>query len=295
MVPCSTVRLKADQHDSTMATHIASRQNAIVARYKAVARGDVEGLLLVDGVHLVQDALAAGVAIEHAAIDVGAAGRGDIRRLVASLRAAGVETVTATAPVMGAMSPVRSPTGIVAIARRPELDIDAFYNGSAPLLVIANHIQDPGNLGAIVRVAEAAGASGVLVSGASADPFGWKALRGSMGSALRLPVDRVDDVSVAVKEATKRGCRIIATVPRDGRSLYEVNLTAAIAVLIGGEGPGLSDALIAAADERVTIPMQAAVESLNAAVATALVVYEAFRQRNAANAKRQTESDRRET
>jgi TrmH family RNA methyltransferase len=189
---------------------------------------------------------------------------------------------------MGAMSPVRSPTGIVAIARRPELDIDEFYKGSAPLLVIANDIQDPGNLGAIVRVAEAAGVSGVLVSGASADPFGWKALRGSMGSALRLPVDRVHDVSEAVKEAKKRGCRIVATVPRDGRSLYEVNLKAATAVLIGGEGQGLPEALIAAADERVMIPMQAAVESLNAAVAAALVVYEAFRQRHDANVKRKT-------
>ena len=280
--------VSAVRRTDIMTTRIASRQNPLVARYRAVARGDVEGLLLVDGVHLVQDALAAGVAIEHAAIDVGAAERSDIRRLVASLRAAGVETVTATAPVMGAMSPVRSPTGIVAIARRPELDIDEFYKGSAPLLVIANDIQDPGNLGAIVRVAEAAGVSGVLVSGASADPFGWKALRGSMGSALRLPVDRVDDVSEAVKEAKKRGCRIVATVPRDGRSLYEVNLKAATAVLIGGEGQGLPEALIAAADERVMIPMQAAVESLNAAVAAALVVYEAFRQRHDANVKRKT-------
>jgi RNA methyltransferase, TrmH family len=263
-----------------MPTRITSRQNAIVARYRAVARGDVDGLLLVDGVHLVQDALAAGVAIEHAAIDVGAAERGVIRRLATLLRAAGVECVTATAPVMGAMSPVRSPTGIVAIARRPDRDIDDFYKGPSPLVVIANDVQDPGNLGAIVRVAEAGGASSVLVSGASADPFGWKALRGSMGSALRLPVDRVDDVSVAVKEARKRGCRIVATVPHDGRSLFEVNLTRATAVLIGGEGPGLADALIASADERVTIPMQAAVESLNAAVAAALVVYEAFRQRH---------------
>ena len=263
-----------------MPTRITSRQNAIVARYRAVARGDVEGLLLVDGVHLVQDALAAGVTIEHATIDVGAAERADIRRLVTLLRAAGVESVTATAPVMGAMSPVRSPTGIVAIARRPDRDIDDFYKGPAPLVVIANDIQDPGNLGAIVRVAEAGGASSVLVSGASADPFGWKALRGSMGSALRLPVDRVDDVSVAVEEARKRGCRIVATVPRDGRSLFEVTLTRATAVLIGGEGPGLPDALIASADERITIPMQSAVESLNAAVAAALVVYEAFRQRH---------------
>jgi len=260
-------------------TRISSRQNAIVARYRAVAHGDVEGLLLLDGAHLVQDALAAGVAIEHAAIDVGAAERGDIMRLAAALHAMGVETVTATAPVMGAISPVRSPTGIVAIALRPERDIDEFYTGPAPLVVIANDIQDPGNLGAIVRVAEAGGASSVLATGACADPFSWKALRGSMGSALRFPVDRVDNAGRAVAEARKRGCRIVATVPRDGRSLFDANLRGATAVLIGGEGPGLPDALVASADERITIPMQEPVESLNAAVTAALVVYEARRQR----------------
>jgi len=258
---------------------ISSRQNAIVARYRAVAHGDVEGMLLLDGVHLVQDALAAGVAIEHAAIDVGAAGRGDITRLAAALQAAGVETVTATAPVMGALSPVHSPTGIVALAMRPERDIDEFYKGQAPVVVIASDVQDPGNLGAIIRVAEAGGASSVLAAGMSADPFGWKALRGSMGSALRLPVDRVDEAARAVAEARKRGCRVVATVPRDGRSLFDAKLTGAIAVLVGGEGPGLSDELIASADERITIPMQAPVESLNAAVSAALIVYEARRQR----------------
>jgi len=262
-----------------MPNRITSRQNPIVARYRAVARGDVDGLMLLDGAHLVHDALAAGLAIEHAATDAAAGDRDEIRRLVASLQARGVETVTATAPVMGAISPVRSASAIVAIARRPERDINDLYRGSAPLVVIASDIQDPGNLGAIVRVAEAGGASSVLAAGVSADPFGWKALRGSMGSALRLPIDRVDDVSLAAAEARTRGCRIVATVPRDGRSLFDVNLRAATAVLIGGEGPGLPEALISAADERVTIPMEAPVESLNAAVTAALVVYEARRQR----------------
>ena len=258
---------------------ITSRQNPIVARYRAVAHGDVEGMLLLDGVHLVQDGLAAGVVIEHAAVDVGASAREDIKRLVKALHAKGIETVLATAPVMGALSPVRSPTGIVALAMRPQFDIDDLYKGSAALVVVANDVQDPGNLGAIVRVAEAGGASSVVATGASADPFSWKALRGSMGSALRFPVDRVEDAGEVVAEARKRGCRVLATVPRDGRSLFDANLKLPTAVLIGGEGPGLPEALIASADERITIPMQSPVESLNAAVTAALVVYEARRQR----------------
>jgi len=196
-----------------MANPITSRQNPIVARYRAVAHGDVNGLLLLDGVHLVQDALAAGVPIEHAAVDMDTRERADIMGLVAALTDGGAEVVTVTPLVMGALSPVRSPSAIVAIARRPELDLDELYTGPAPLVVIASDIQDPGNLGAIVRVAEAGGAASVLAAGASADPFSWKALRGSMGSALRFPVDRVDDAGQAVAEARKRGCRIVATVP----------------------------------------------------------------------------------
>ena len=262
-----------------MSARITSRQNAIVAQYRAVAHGDIEGLLLLDGAHLVRDALAAGVTIEHAAVDAAEIEREEIRDLLTSLRAFKVDTAMASASVMSALSPVRSSSAVVAIARRPELDLDELYKGTAPLVVIACDVQDPGNLGAIVRVAEAGGAASVLAAGASADPFSWKALRGSMGSALRFPVDRVDDASVAAAEARKRGCRIIATVPREGRSLFDVDLRPATAVLIGGEGPGLSAALIAFADERITIPMQGPVESLNSAVTAALVVYEARRQR----------------
>ena len=259
---------------------ISSRQNPIVNRFKAVARGEVEGMLLLDGVHLLQDALAAGIAVAQVAIDAGAVERRDISRLAEQLREKGVEPIIATAPVMGAISPVRSPTGIVAIARRPERDVAEFYRAPAPLVLIATDIQDPGNLGAIVRVAEAGGATSVLAAGTSADPFGWKALRGSMGSALRLPVDRVDVADAAIAEARRRRCRIVATVPRDGRSLYDVDLTGAIAVLVGGEGPGLPASLIESADERLAIPMQPHVESLNAAATAAVIVYEARRQRH---------------
>jgi TrmH family RNA methyltransferase len=155
-------------------------------------------------------------------------------------------------------------------------------------------VQDPGNLGAIVRVAEAAGATGVVAAGGSANPFGWKALRGSMGSALRLPIASEPAAENAVAEARRHGCRIVATVPRDGRSLYDVDLAGPLQVLIGGEGRGLASALTDLADERVTIPMQAPVESLNAAVTAALIVYEARRQRTT-NVERQTPNGERRT
>ena len=150
---------------------------------------------------------------------------------------------------------------------------------SEALVVIAVDVQDPGNVGAIARVTEAAGATGLVMAGASADPFSWKALRGSMGSALRLPIAAGQNAEQAIANARSKGCRIVATVPRGGTDVSAAKLTGPLAVLIGGEGQGLSPAVVADADERVTIPMKPPVESLNTAVTAALILYEARRQR----------------
>ena len=149
------------------------------------------------------------------------------------------------------------------------------------MVVIAHGIQDAGNVGAIVRVAEAAGAAGAVFAGVCADPFGWKALRGSMGSALRLPISTGHTLAEAAATARRHGLRLVATVPRGGRSAFESQLTGPLAVLVGGEGAGVPRDALEHADDLVTIPMQRPVESLNTAVATAVVLYEALRQRTA--------------
>ena len=258
---------------------ITSRQNPLVARFRTAARGDIGGVLLLDGAHLVADAIAAAVTFQVAAVTPASAEEPDVRALVDALAASGVEVITVSASVMNAASPVKTPSGIVALAERPAIDVERLYAGPAALVVTAIDVQDPGNLGAIVRVAEAAGATGLVAAGGSANPFGWKALRGSMDSALRLPIASELSADDAVADARRRGCRVIAAVPRDGQSLFDVDLTGPVAVLIGGEGQGLSSAIADAADDRITIPMQPPVESLNAAVTAALIVYEARRQR----------------
>jgi len=257
---------------------ITSRHNPLVARFRDAARGDADAVMLLDGAHLVDDALAANVAIHVAAVTAAALESPAVHELAGRLSQRGVEIVPVSAPVMDAISPVRSASAIVALAGRPRDRGAEIYRGPSPLVVIAVDIQDPGNLGAIVRVAEAAGASGVVAAGASANPFGWKALRGSMGSALRLPVGG-GEAAAAIATARQHRCRIVATVPRAGRTLFDLDLTGAAALLVGGEGAGLAPALIDSADERITIPMQTPVESLNAAVTAAVVLYEARRQR----------------
>jgi TrmH family RNA methyltransferase len=254
---------------------ITSRQNPIVARFRTVARGDRSDRLLLDGAHLIEDALAAGVPLLEAATTGDAH---EVRALAERLRKRAVPVATVTPAVMRALSPVRSSSPIVAIAEARRVQGPRVYHGT-PLVVIAVDVQDPGNVGAIVRVAEAGGATGVVCAGACADPFGWKALRGSMGSALRLPILLHPNGARAIDEARGYGCRIVAAVPRGGVPLFEVDLRGPSAIVVGGEGPGLSHHDTAAADELVAIPMEVGVESLNVAVSAAVIIYEARRQR----------------
>jgi TrmH family RNA methyltransferase len=257
---------------------VTSRRNPLVARYRAAARGEGDRLMLLDGSHLIVAALDANVPIREAAIVSEALGREDLRRLTARLERTGAMLASVSSSVMRIVSPVRSASPIVAIAERPAYRAGEMY-GVNPFLIIATDLQDPGNMGAIVRVAEAGGATGFVAAGACADPFGWKALRGSMGSSLRLPIIVEAEPGRAIAEARRHGCRIVAATPRSGKSLFEADLTRPMAAIVGGEGAGVPPALVDDADELMTIPMRPPVESLNAAVATALIVYEARRQR----------------
>ena len=146
------------------------------------------------------------------------------------------------------------------------------------MLILAD-IQDPGNVGAILRVAEACGATGVATTEGTADPYGWKALRGSMGSAFRLRVAVRQPLLDAARRARSRGLQLWAAVPRGGTPLPTCDLRRGTAVMLGGEGSGLPPDLVAFADERLTIPMRRPVESLNVATSAALIAYETQRQR----------------
>ena len=260
-------------------SQITSRRNPLVTRCRALAHDATADEILLDGFHLVFEASAAGVAVLHAIVAREALGRVEIRRLVEQLTARGTNVAFAASAVMDAVSPVRSASDIVAIASRPVSDVERVYGGDVPLVLVAADVQDPGNLGAMVRVAEAGGASGVIAAGTAASPWSWKALRGSMGSAFRLPIATHDHCAHAVEDARRHGCRIVATVPRNGRSHFDADLSGPVAIMIGSEGTGLASEIVEAADLRIAIPMKAPVESLNAAVAAALLIYEACRQR----------------
>ena len=234
--------------------------------------------MLLDGAHLVSEALHGGFRVTHLFVSLDESMSASIAPLLATADDRGVDVIEATAPVMAAISPVRSASALVALADRPDTSSRVF-TATPPLVVIACDVQDPGNLGAMIRVAEGSGATGFVAAGDCADVYGWKAMRGSMGSALRLPIAVERDVTRAVDTARGHGCRVVATVPRGGVEFFTADLRQPTALLLGGEGRGLGPDVVDAADERVTIPMTPPVESLNVAVATALITYEARRQR----------------
>jgi TrmH family RNA methyltransferase len=257
---------------------ITSRQNAAVKRFRAASEAADHEILL-DGAHLLGDALAAGVPVDVVAIEEGLSS-GEIPRLAQQAEAAGARVLAVTPAVLAAMSPVRQPSGIVAVAHRRECTLEDALGGAPQLVLMLEQVQDPGNVGAIIRAAEACGATGVVVGPGSADPFGWKALRGSMGSAFRLPVARRQPLAAALERARELGLQTFAAVPRDGTSLPQCELRTAAAIVMGGEGAGVSDELLARAGARLTIPMRPPVDSLNVATAAALIAYEAQRQRS---------------
>lgn len=257
-------------------TAITSRQHPIVKEFRELAHGTGPSMLL-DGWHLLTEAVGAGIPIATVAW-CGPPTSAEQITLERAQRA-GAHVVEVSGSVLNALSPVNAPTGVVASARRPHVDALAIMQPAPALILAGVAIQDPGNAGAVIRAAAAAGATGVVVDEASANPWGWKALRASMGATFHVPVSRPRAVAPAVEGWRAAGVSIVAAVARGGTAMYDVDLTKPTALLLGGEGAGLPAALVSSADVQISIPMKDAVESLNVAVAAALLLYEARRQR----------------
>jgi TrmH family RNA methyltransferase len=254
------------------------RRHPLVGRFRD-ARDRQADVLLLDGPHLAAEALAARLGVEVAAFSARALDDPDIASLADALSAAGSTLARVSNNVLAAMSPARTPSGVVALAKPPTFRPEAFAHPAPALVLVAVDVQDPGNIGAIVRVADAAGATGVIAAGASADPLGWKALRGGMGSTFRLPTARLASAADAARRVHNIGLRVVATVATGGRPIDAIDLTSPTAILLGSEGTGLAAEIVRGADETATIPMRAHVSSLNVSTAAAVIAYAAFWQR----------------
>ena len=171
-----------------------------------------------------------------------------------------------------------TPQGILAVLKKNVTDTEGILgeDNNLPVLFLEN-LQDPGNLGTIVRMAEAAGVAGIIMSSGTVDIYNPKTVRSTMGSVYRVPFTYCDDFLKAIDNAKKKGIRVYATSPVDSKSFYECDYTKKSAFIIGNESAGISDEVISAADERIMIPMDGKVESLNAAIAATVICFEAKR------------------
>lgn len=258
---------------------ITSRQNPLVKRAQRARDGAEPGRMFVEGIRLIEEALAADVAIEALiyTLALGETERG--RALLEHAARRRCRGALVPEQILRAICDVETPQGAIALAATPRFELGDLFDAERPLVVALDALQDPGNVGTILRAAEASGASGVAATPGTAEPYGAKALRASMGSAFRLPVARRVRVAAFAEEARTRGVALYAAAA-DGKSLYtEVDWSQPCAVLVGNEGAGLSPEARSAADATISIPLAAPVESLNAALAAAVVLFEAARVR----------------
>ena len=255
---------------------ISSRRNPLVGRLRDLheARGRrQQQQLLLEGTHLLQEALRLDLKLEVVlATPEWLAGHG---QLLAALPPR-TRLQPATAEVLAAVATTRSPDGVVATAEPPCLPI-----GRTPGFVLAlDRLQDPGNLGTLLRTALAAGVEQVWLAD-GADPHAPKVLRASSGASLALPVERLDGEGLRQRllQAGVAGLQRLATRAGDGQPYWDLDWTQPTVLLLGNEGAGLAAELAALADHCVTIPHSTAVESLNVAVAAAPLLLERWRQR----------------
>jgi TrmH family RNA methyltransferase len=235
-----------------------------------------ESAFVLEGPRLVADALDRGSPLE--CVYVGPNGRRAFAELVERVEFAGIPVRELKEGVLEKLGSTRTPQPVLAVAPvPPAASLAAVPDG---LVVLTVDVQDPGNLGTIMRSAEAAGAVGVVVGRGTqgVDPWNPKVVRGSAGAVLGLPVVAVDDPAAAVAELRARGFRAVGADGDAADAYCDVDLTGPVALVIGSEAHGLPSAVRTALDLVVAIPMAGATESLNAGVAASILMFEAARQ-----------------
>jgi RNA methyltransferase, TrmH family len=281
---------QASRHDP-----ITSRDNKWLKAFRAALRGsgpDAGEPIGVEGPKLVEEALRAGLRAE--ALLVSETGERDLERilLAASESDPGIprsRILRTTDKLFASVAGTEAPQGVAALFRSPVWKFedvlrgapsrDGALRGEVPLVVVLAGVQDPGNVGTILRSAEAFGATGAIASRGTADPWSPKSVRASAGSALRLPVLIGIALPILLAQLRVAQVRIYSASSKTQKPGGIADLREASAIFIGSEGHGLPAEVEHASDARISVPMNEAVESLNAAVAASIVLYEAARQR----------------
>lgn len=262
---------------------ITSASNPRIKQWSALLtrKGrDAQQAFLLEGVHLVVEALRSSAAIHTVLYDLDKAMPQELQAYWGKTSsAAGTEWIGVSAAVLGKCTETQTPQGIVAVCGKPELSAASFLEQKEALVVAVDGVQDPGNLGTIIRTADAVGATGVLLGTGTVDLYNPKTVRSTMGSLFHLPVAQCE-LRTLLPQAREQGIRLVGTRLGAARHCYELDMREPTWFLMGNEGSGLSADIAAYVDTDVIIPMRGKAESLNVAMATSVLLYEAMRQRH---------------
>ena len=256
-----------------MPSFVTSRQNSHVRALRAALRGHSDGdTAAMEGWTLLREALAAkanGLQVQQVYL------RQDRQSLAAQLPPE-TDVLLLSAEAFESAAVTEHSQGVAAMLLKPRM---AYQPKPGDLVLVAAGLQDPGNLGTLIRSAEALGAAAVVLAEQTADPWNGKALRASAGSVFRFALPRWSDALLT--SMREGGLRLLAAVPNSHGAVdaTETDLRGGCALFVGNEGKGLSPAMLSVCDERITLAMHGRTESLNAAVAGSLLLYEASRQR----------------
>jgi RNA methyltransferase, TrmH family len=256
---------------------VAGRHNALIKEVRrAFARGELTatGECAVEGVRIVEEAIRSGLHLR--AVLFSESGQARAGRLLPQL-AAQVETLLLPDKLFTSVVPSDTPQGVAALVRMKSYAVEDLLGEGGPVVAVAG-VQDPGNLGTILRSAEAFGAAGVLLGENTVSAYNSKVVRASAGSIFRIPLLK-QELKTALPALREHGLRLLATSSHKGTPLPEGELTLPLVLLVGSEGAGLGHEIMDQVDEVVAIPHSPKVESLNAGVAASIVLYEAARQR----------------
>ncbi len=263
------------------APQITSTKNPLIKSLRALADRDIQesdDRLVVEGVRMIEDVLTSGVSVEVILYDPMAMTGPRAVAVLDRARQQGVRLVTATARVVAACSQVETAQGIIAVVAHPRAALSDVLASPQLTVVIVDRIQDPGNLGTIIRIADAAGASAVVSTTGSVDARNPKAVRATMGSLFHLPVASAPTPQL-VAALQERHVRILLADPAGASDYTQVDYRSPIAIVLGNEGEGPDALWRTASPTNVRIPLYGRADSLNVAVAAALLLYEARRLR----------------
>jgi TrmH family RNA methyltransferase len=260
---------------------VTSRQNALVKELRrAFTQAELtpDGYCAVEGIRILEEAIRSGLRVKAVFFSESAANA--TAKLLPQI-SSHAETLLLPSEVFNSAVNTETPQGVAALVRLKEHTLDDLFREETPLLICVAGIQDPGNLGTIIRSAEAFGASGVISAERTVTWINPKVVRASAGSLFRLPVVKCETAKL-LPVLREKGIRTAATSSHKGTPIDEVDFTQPTCIFIGSEGAGVSKEVLAAADETIAVPQSPKVESLNAGIAASIVLYEAARQRRTA-------------